>query len=296
MPLNKNKGLLENKKEKQMKQLKMKARSGVTLVELLVVILIVTILSVGLLPLLKPYIEQAKYAADVQPALAKIQTTIDLYQYEKDRLPGVWAKTEQDADGNNTLVEQGTGDYDTTDWGWKQDTDVTEHREYVEVKYTDGVAGQKIDNLKNEHHFAGFVNVTWQDLMGRRLNPSQFRYHIIKGLGAAKYGYAIGVFGDGDGLAKGTGYAILVLVDTKNKEKLIGTWERYSPESDEVVKFAAEASAFNPKSNENKNKCFLPQYNTLNNAEDASAWQQIRSNLQQTGWAFNFDDDSSSDD
>lgn len=286
-----------------MNKLLTKARSGVTLVELLVVILIVTILSVSMLPLLKPYIEQAKYAADVQPALAKIQTSINLYQYEKDRLPGVWAKSETDADGKTTLVEQDTANYDRTDWGWKQDTDVTEHREYVEVKYTGGVAGEKIDNLKNEHHFAGFVDVSWQDLMGRRLNPSQFRYHIIKGLGAAKYGYAIGVFGDGDGLAKGTGFAMLVLVDTKNKEKVVATWERYAPKSDEVVQFSASATGFNPDTAGNEAKCYLPTYALLNGSggegeegegTTASTWSTIRGNLQMTGWSFNFDDDTSS--
>lgn len=72
-----------------MNNLKMKAKAGVTLVELLVVILIVTILSVSLLPLLKPYIVKAKYAAEPIPVLADLKTKINLYQYEKNYLPGM---------------------------------------------------------------------------------------------------------------------------------------------------------------------------------------------------------------
>ena len=190
----------------------MKARSGVTLVELLVVILIVTILSVGLLPLLKPYIEQAKYAAEVQPTLGNIQTKINLYQYEKDQLPC----TDVTTDANGTKTETA---HDDTAYTWMIDATKTSGKARAYKKATDSglTSGSKtVAEYTGTGHISNFVDVDWQDLMGKRINPSQFSYHVIKGLGAAKYGYAVGVFGDGDGIAKGTGYAILTLVDSLN--------------------------------------------------------------------------------
>lgn len=123
-------------------------------------------------------------------------------------------------------------------------------------------------------------------------------------MGAALYGYAIGVFGDGDGLAKGTGYAILILVDTENKEKIVATWERYSPKSDDVVAFCPYTTGLDPDAVDgngkyvNANKCWLPlatEYGKTDNdgksTLTASDWQTIRENLKLNGWAFNFDDD-----
>ena len=52
-----------------MSKIKMKARAGVTLVELLVVILIVTILSVSMLPLLQPFVVESQYAAEPIPVI-----------------------------------------------------------------------------------------------------------------------------------------------------------------------------------------------------------------------------------
>ena len=60
-----------------------KAKAGVTLVELLVVILIVTILSVSMLPLLKPFVVEAQYAAEPIPVIGNLRTKVGLYQYDK---------------------------------------------------------------------------------------------------------------------------------------------------------------------------------------------------------------------
>ena len=266
-----------------MNKIKMKARAGVTLVELLVVILIVTILSVGLLPLLKPYIEQAKYAAEVQPTLGNIQTKINLYQYEKDKLPCTVV-----SESAGVKTENGA-EYDTTDYTWMiDDTKSNEKlRVYKEAKRNGAAAPEQVDT-STEAHLSKFVDVDWQDLMGKRLNPSQFRYHLIKGFGAAKYGYAIGVFGDGDGLAKGTGYAILVLVDTANKAKVIATWERYKPKSDDPVVFKAQDSGA-----AGDNECIIPTFSKIENIQKENGetdWASILEMLKGYEWSFNFDD------
>lgn len=265
-----------------MKQLTMKARSGVTLVELLVVILIVTILSVGLLPLLKPFIEQSKYAAEVQPALANIQTKINLYQYEKDQMPCTIVTTS--ADGTKTETAQ-----DATAYTWMIDTTASTGKARVYKKATDsGLTGgtKLVAQYDGTSHLSNFVDVDWQDLMGKRINPSQFQYHVIKGLGAANYGYAIGVFGDGDGIAKGTGYAILVLVDTTNKIKVLATWERYKPATDDTVMFKTQAGG-TPKNDDKY--CYLPTALFIT-GKSTSNWSDILDWLKGCGWSFNFDE------
>lgn len=267
-----------------MSKLITKARAGVTLVELLVVILIVTILSVGLLPLLKPYIEQAKYAAEVQPTLGNVQTKINLYQYERDRLPCTATKVV------SNKTEEDNSEYDNVESIWVLDKNNSSEklRAYMAASSKGSVDGDGNPQGYTEDpdvHLSKTIDVDWQDLMGKRMNPSQFRYHLIKGLGAAKYGYAIGVFGDGDGLAKGTGYAILVLVDTKNKAKVIATWERYKPKDDAVVNFKA-MNAGDPG-----NDCAIPTASYFESTVTSkSAWATLLGTLKSNGWSFNFDD------
>ena len=65
-----------------MNKLITKARSGVTLVELLVVILIVTILAVSLLPMLQPFVVEAQYAAEAIPVIGNLRTKIGVFQYD----------------------------------------------------------------------------------------------------------------------------------------------------------------------------------------------------------------------
>lgn len=256
-----------------MNKLKIKARSGVTLVELLVVILIVTILSVGLLPLLKPYIEQAKYAAEAIPALGNIQTKINLYQYERDKLPGTTGST-------NAVAST-----------WMKDDQASKGKivVYKKAKLTgiDGASPSREVLGDSDSHISDFIDVDWQDLTGKRINPSQFQYAVIKGDGAAKYGYALGIFGNGEGVAKGTGYAILVLVDTTNKVKIIATWERYKPKADQNVNFKMSASGTIGDS-----ECAIPNLNAITGATTVDSWKTIATRLKTAGWSFNFDDNA----
>jgi len=135
-------------------------------------------------------------------------------------------------------------------------------------------------------HLANFIEFDWQNLTGKRINPSHFKYHVIKGLGAAAYGYAIGIFGDGDGIAKGSGYAILVLVDTAKKIKVIATWERYKPATDEQVMFKAVAGG-TPTTEDRC--CYIPTAAYITD-KTTQNWNDILTWLKGCGWAFNFDD------
>lgn len=246
-----------------MNELKMKAKAGVTLVELLVVILIVTILSVSLLPLLKPYIEEAKYAAEPIPVLANIQTKINLYQYEKDRLPGYCVT--QDVTSVATWMRAVTNNV---------------------VSYVPAVEtipnGNVSDSLGSFTHFASQIDVDWQDLLGRRMHPGQFKYAVLKGDGSATYGYVLGVFGDGNGLGRGTGYAVMSIVDTSaNRQvKIVGTWRRYKPKADKQLSFEVASSNPNEKM---ATACLIPSYSeAFTDGVDA-----LVTALKAYGWEFN---------
>lgn len=269
-----------------MNKIKMKAKAGVTLVELLVVILIITILSVSLLPLLKPYIEQSKYAAEVQSTLANIQTKINLYQYEKDKLP-CW---EPLAAGS---TDERAGDYPNASTWWVAATTTPGNAPTYEKAYQTGITGiptAPTANASDGKHLSDYIDVDWQDLSGRRMTPAHFSYYLIKGGGAIQYGYAIGAFGNGDGLAKGTGYAILVLVDTKNKLKVIATWERYKPvdgADDKQVMFKAESAITPSKADA---YCHIPSKGAFDSKASINDWTPILTALKQSGWSFSVED------
>lgn len=195
-----------------MNKLKMKAKAGVTLVELLVVILIVTILSVSLLPLLKPYIEKAKYAAEPIPVLATLQTKIELYQYEKNVLP----PTE--------FADSVVGPYYAT---WNTNSS---GRATIPV-YCKGDSG--LDTEITSGHLQHLTDTDWQDLSGKNMRPYDFQYVAPVNIKNGSYIYAVGVFGGrgNSGLAGGTGYAVCKIVDIGSSNKVVGVWERYKSQS-----------------------------------------------------------------
>lgn len=191
-----------------MNELKMKAKAGVTLVELLVVILIVTILSVSLLPLLKPYIEKAKYAAEAIPVLATMQTKAELYQYEKNVLPPT------------SFAENVVGVYYST-WTTNAAGEVT-----IPVNCN---AGTLDTAAVTSGHFQDLTDTDWQDLTGKNMRPWDFQYVAPYNVKNGSYVYAVGVFGGrgNSGLAGGTGYAVCKIVDLGSSNKVVGVWERY---------------------------------------------------------------------
>lgn len=246
-----------------MNKLKMKAKAGVTLVELLVVILIVTILSVSLLPLLKPYIEKAKYAAEPIPVLANLQTKIELYQYEKNLLPGVSLVADQDS----------SIPYYYT---WFKDEN-SDPPVYLPLE------PQNNNKAATSGHFQHLTDTDWQDLTGKNMRPSDFQYAVTENRKNGTYCYAVGVFGghDDSGLAAGTGYAVCKVVDLATSNKVVAIWERYKPESSVTNLF------FKAVRNETApvdGGIGIPQVGSF--GDDAAGWQAVTSILHTAGWQF----------
>jgi len=260
-----------------MNKLMMKARAGVTLVELLVVILIVTILSVSMLPLLQPFVTESQYAAEAIPVIANLRTKIGVFQYEKGHLPytsnyldvHTWSKgvttSTKDKDGNvtkTTDTEQFGPTYYTlsTDSDAKIGTDITSH-------------------------IGTLIDVDYQDLKGKRSKPNHYQYYPISATN--NLSYVVACFGDGDGLKAGTGYAVCELNFTKAQKKYIGTWKRYKPADDSAgaIKFGTDAGT---DPSVKLTYCYIPDASTFAQVEQTSAdaVAQVIANFKNSGWEF----------
>ncbi len=245
-----------------MSKIKMKAKAGVTLVELLVVILIVTILSVSLLPLLKPYIEKAKYAAEPIPVIANLQTKIELYQYEHTLLPG-------------TISSTTAGDYYT----WFLNTSTSGGV----ASYSPRTKTANSTTVMDSGHLQDLTNTDWQDLTGKNMRPSDFQYAVTKNEKSGTYCYAVGVFGghDSSGLAAGTGYAVCKVVDLVSSNKVVAIWERYKANNtNSSLEFRVAANANNVPAD----GVLIPQGSMF--GSQASQWTAVTNFLSKAGWSF----------
>lgn len=240
------------------------SRSGVTLIELLVVILIIIILSVALLPVLKPFVVKAKYAAEGIPAVGHIRTLVAMHYTEKDVLPGVqsitdpataetlYAATSQSA----VRIAAAAPDADAGNFA---DTvqSMRGNGDKIFYKAPSAATGTPItDTDILSTHFANQVELSATDLLGKNAKPDQFQYMVMdSGFKDTSYAYAVGVFGKGGGIAAGTGYAVVEIVNAKNTlhPKITAVWQRYKEEKSTgpiilVVQSAAASWGINGKS------------------------------------------------
>jgi prepilin-type N-terminal cleavage/methylation domain-containing protein len=225
-------------------------KGGFTLVELLIVMLIIVILAVSALPLLKPFVVQAKYTSNAVPVIGNLRTKIEVYRVEKDRLPGVPVNstTEQALYTESIPVESvvdnmvcgnsrlgaGLSIIQTMN----QESDPAVFTGYdgtgtgVFQPVSDGnVATPPVNNpAQIAQHVFKTLEVTYDDLKANTLRPQHIQYVAVVGSGCGEARlFAVGAFGDDVGLPKGTGYAVLEFNDPTHKRKFIATWKRWKP-------------------------------------------------------------------
>ncbi len=205
----------------------------------------ISMAGVGLfLPVMQPMIEEAKYMAEAKPVISAIQTKVELFRYDKGFLPGAdrdaagvlrtndaspWATSTlaPNRKGNPgqgglqgfmavstavTTNSEGSGSYIPAVVAWEGNT----------------LTVRPVAPSDAAHHFAEDLNVDFDDFVGMRLRPSHFFYRTDQsGCTNGGYIYAVGVFGDGNRLRMGTGYAVLQIVNPSAHIKCIETWGRY---------------------------------------------------------------------
>ncbi len=217
------------------------SKSGFTLIELLVVVLIITILAIALLPALDPFITRAKYAADGIPMIGNLRTQVQLYQYEKEHLPGL----NRYVDGtpivatNGILQLYGNSQlHDDTDPTNSLDATAAAHSMTrtgeltIQGNTTAPLVWATLGNA-DFNHYTVDLDLAAADFEGRNVRPENFTYSaFVGGYKNNNYAYALGVFGDGEGIKSGTGYAV---VEVYNKSyaanpKILATFRRWRPQ------------------------------------------------------------------
>lgn len=263
-----------------MDSLKMKAKAGVTLVELLVVILIVTILSVSMLPLLQPFVTEAQYAAEAIPVIGNLRTKVALYQYDKGQLPFGDVGT-----GSSEGVETWTSGEGAGEDG----TSVTDTEVFAPAYYALGATGDgtvtAVAANKLSNHIGMQIDVDYEDLKGKRSKPLHYQYYAISPTN--NFSYVIACFGDGNGLKAGTGYAVCELNFTKQQKKYIGTWKRYKPTSDNggALHFGTQSSTDGQKK---LDYCYVPSFSDFegDTISMTAGEPSVITNMKKSGWEF----------
>lgn len=263
-----------------MNQLKMKAKAGVTLVELLVVILIVTILSVSMLPLLQPFVTEAQYAAEAIPVISNIRTKIGLYVYEKARLPY-----------DTSLLAEMMPHKQVETWQVSSTAtgDDIFNPAYYNVlasnsKRTAPVTTTEIDNTTQKGaHIQNMLDIDYQDLKGKRSKPVHYQYLALS---TNTSSYVIGCFGNGNGLKAGTGYAVCELNFPLANRKLIGTWKRYKSYNDEGGSIAFTNDDTADDDTGKVLDCYVPIYDEIKDADTEAKVDDIVKSMTGAGWEF----------
>ena len=279
-----------------MNKLITKARSGVTLVELLVVILIVTILSVSMLPLLKPFVVEAQYAAEAIPNIGNLRTKIGLYQYDKSKLPTI-ATVDTSGAISQPIIESWVPSTDgntqaaPTDWA-SADLFIKAYADFPGSvppisSWTEYVPASFTGDTK---HFGALTDIDWQELKGKRSRPHHYQYLVM--YNGSDYAYFIGCFGDGNGLAAGTGYAVCEIVSLSTNHKYVGTWRRYKSVSTDnsQICFTSDKNASSAPDGDLKHLpgCYVPIYTDFPalGADNGSGGMTVIDEMIDRGWEF----------
>lgn len=276
-----------------MKKLKMKAKAGVTLVELLVVILIVTILSVSLLPLLKPFVVEAQYAAEAIPVIGNLRTKIGLYQYDKGNLPTVYTTDGTTSISAPTIETWGFSSDGRAIQAAVADLFVPGTRTLVATApSTDATATPFAAGSNESKSFFGYrMDIDNQDLVGKRCKPVHFQYVVVAN--GSTYCYVLGCFGDNNGLPEGTGYAVCE-INVKDAQgnvfKQIGTWKRYKAATDGQITFGTITTASTQPDIDKKSStfCAIPDATTYfaTAATTTAGKLDMVADMESYGWEF----------
>ena len=245
----------------------------------------------SVMPLLGPVIEKSKYEASPIPTLGFLRAQIGTYQREKGYLPGLQVRSDgmniasdDQSLGVQTFVEDSRHGWLPAVGGLKCGETVPVWHDAVGVQWKPDM---RADWTSPKNHFAEHLSISEYDLKGG-MQPNQVQYRVLSGgYKSNAYAYAIGVFGDGNRLAAGTGCAIIEIVNPTAGVKVVGFWERYKPKGGEQVVLctAGESGVADGLQTKDKNICWLGDP-TCYLSTDVATVQKAIEQLKRAGWDF----------
>jgi hypothetical protein len=134
-------------------------------------------------------------------------------------------------------------------------------------------------------HFAEYLGLNLEYFTTQRCRPSHIQYMApVGGYGSKSFAYAIGAFGDGDGLRLGTGVAVLHIHNSALNQDLFVRYVRYRQARDAAqLQFAIEGVDTGIKPVDNAPYVWLPHPAVMTTDKQAK-WDTMLDDLHQAGW------------
>lgn len=161
------------------------------------------------------FICQAQYSAKAKPLVGHLYTQLSQYVSDNGRLP---------------FPEGETGTYTT----FVSTNSIDQARVY---SLSDGSAREMV----YEKNVLQRSDVSIEDILERRLTPRHLQIACLANETNGVQGYAIGTFGNGDGLPFDSGYAVQEIyfpdVDSGESYRLCAVWEKYDKKTQDIFRF-----------------------------------------------------------
>lgn len=137
-------------------------------------------------------------------------------------------------------------------------------------------------------HFAQAIGVKCESFWHKQVRPNHFHYWSpVAGAGTRRAAFALGIFGDGDGIPPGMGQAVLMILNSPLGRETILTWKRWEPVHPGAgqITFLGpdENPAANPATAAGENYCWVPSKDQLT-TDDPVIFEAMVADLQRTGW------------
>lgn len=259
-------------------------------------------LSSALVCMTMPFIINARYEAEPIPTIGHLSTQIGLYHYEHGYLPGVVhgdeglprARAPSDMEASGGTSHLGSGFLPQT-YRPVKDTSIKGVVRYepamVNVAANLGKfpGWVELTTAQAKDHYMKCMDLDATSLMGKLARPHHFQYWSpTAGVGDSNvYAYALGCFGDGNGLRAGTGYAVLEIWNGPLDVKVVARMMLFTPKVwfPTQIYFVSpdENPAADPATARKMNYCWVPRKSQIT-TKDPEVFEEMRKQLKQAGW------------
>ena len=227
---------------------------------------------------------EAAYASEVIPVIENLRIMIKLYQYEKDAIPCIWGGTIKDPH-IETWIPQANSRYIPAYSSFSGDVPPLKPMRYERADGENSKKGHWESLLDIDH--------VGLHLLGKCSKPNHYQYLVMLNYDAPPryYAYFLGCFGDGDGLPKGTGYAVCEIYAKDRKYN--GTWKRYKSvgktSANEEVQACFTSGTERPVGDTNPIHtfgCFVPDKASFDKLAEENGELEVIDKMKKYGWEF----------